>query len=853
MAAIVLPVVAAYAIPAGTAVWASVAITTAASAAGSYFDSQVLMPALFPTETPTQIGDRMSEFELQSAAEGSPIKRLYGSRVRAKGTILWMSEIREIKNDEEISGGGKGGSNSVDVTSYEYRCDIAIGFSERQVNSLLRVDGDGKKLWWGSNVCSVGPSTKIAATERKRVTWNVPALPILPPGHTYPPYAYAPVKTTTKTMRLVADADGPDLTAFKVGHDATVTGFAGGGNNVTGRVVKRKKKSNGKTVLELVNPTRVAEAAGASVSITQTVDKFSKWRCDGVTFYDGTQIAVDPLIDAAEGTANAPYFRGIAYFVIENLRMDSFGRRVPQLSVWAEADASITDGEIIAEELIDAGLSAGQVSAAACDTAVTGFIVSGPQNKLNALRPLLLAYDRIGQEIDGQLVFKPRADVAEITVAEGDLAAHEVGGDAPRKLQINDASGLVLPTEVNVEYIDKDDDEQLGSTKMRKLDGVAGGKGGVISANLPLVLTADEARVIAARLLWVPHTHRQNAQVQLPPSYLHVTENDVLVVTAHGREMKVLVRRIDRGSLSGMHVIEVSSAHVYLLGYYWACCAADDADQWAGGIVYASKDGTNYLTFEAVSAQAILGAALTALADGPVGYWDRESTVQVELHNGALSSKTEREVLDGANTAVLGQEVIAFQAATLVDDDTYELSVLLRGLRNTEAARGGHEIGDRFVLMTGVGVSFREMSQQDIAHERRYKAVATGGDIDDVDAVTFRPIGATLRPFSPCLIEGARDGSNNLTVTWVPRSREPMDEFSQLPIPAMGVSEDYEIDFYSGSTIVRTKTVTGGTRTTTYTAAEQTTDGLTPGDDVDLAVFQMSDVIGRGNPGEATV
>ncbi|MNG17675.1 hypothetical protein D3C84_1016780 [compost metagenome] len=64
-------------------------------------------------------------------------------------------------------------------------------------------------------------------------------------------------------------------------------------------------------------------------------------------------------------------------------------------------------------------------------------------------------------------------------------------------------------------------------------------------------------------------------------------------------------------------------------------------------------------------------------------------------------------------------------------------------------------------------------------------------------------------------------------------------------------SEAYQVDIYSGATVVRTISAT--TPTASYTAAEQTADGLTPGNPVTLRVYQLSDVRGRGFPAIATV
>jgi hypothetical protein len=110
----------------------------------------------------------------------------------------------------------------------------------------------------------------------------------------------------------------------------------------------------------------------------------------------------------------------------------------------------------------------------------------------------------------------------------------------------------------------------------------------------------------------------------------------------------------------------------------------------------------------------------------------------------------------------------------------------------------------------------------------------------------------TVAPFGPSYVAGSRDGSDNLTITWERRSRAIVSPFDLNSSPVLEISENYEIDILDTGTVVRTIEVSAAT-TTTYTAAQQTTDGLTPGDPVDLEIYQMSDVVGRGNKTEATI
>ena len=54
---------------------------------------------------------------------------------------------------------------------------------------------------------------------------------------------------------------------------------------------------------------------------------------------------------------------------------------------------------------------------------------------------------------------------------------------------------------------------------------------------------------------------------------------------------------------------------------------------------------------------------------------------------------------NGANAALLGEEIIQFQTAILVGAGLYTLSNLLRGRRATEGATSSHAVGENFVLL----------------------------------------------------------------------------------------------------------------------------------------------------------
>jgi hypothetical protein len=73
-------------------------------------------------------------------------------------------------------------------------------------------------------------------------------------------------------------------------------------------------------------------------------------------------------------------------------------------------------------------------------------------------------------------------------------------------------------------------------------------------------------------------------------------------------------------------------------------------------------------------------------------------------------------------------------------------------------------------------------------------------------------------------------------------------------VPLTEEAEAYDIEVLDGSTV--TRTLSTGTTSVTYTAAQQLADRgalLGPGDTLDFRIFQLSAVVGRGTPAVVTL
>ncbi len=73
-------------------------------------------------------------------------------------------------------------------------------------------------------------------------------------------------------------------------------------------------------------------------------------------------------------------------------------------------------------------------------------------------------------------------------------------------------------------------------------------------------------------------------------------------------------------------------------------------------------------------------------------------------------------------------------------------------------------------------------------------------------------------------------------------------------MPFAEEAEAYEVEIFDGASVLRT--LSTATTSVTYTATEQTADWgalLAPGDTLDIRIYQLSAVVGRGAPKPVTL
>jgi hypothetical protein len=845
---------------------------------GAYIDQQLF----FKPETQGSEGPRIDELQLQSGSEGSNVHWPLGSRTRVPAGVLWQSPLITEESKEDV--GGKGGGGEQEVTTYHHYCHALLEVCDnRDVDSadpVTRIRANGKTFWKPTTTTSRTGSSNLDVTveTEKRIGSDI------------------------KHMVVESPNGGPDLSTFTPGIDITCSAFVQANNNGTFVCEWTETEGTGETRVIMRNDSAVAES-NASATLSQIQTNFDPTQVADVRILKGgaTQ-APDSKLE--EYVSPAPAYRDKITIFLEKLYLGAFFNAFPQFSIHIEATSSESAGGAISKICARNGLAASDIDVSRVESVVNdeflGMNASGVVDAIDICRPIMMSQNIAVRESGGQLIFYKRGeDEDTVTIAAGDLAAREEGAEVPQVIMINDPATLDMPTDLVARFVDASRRLERGSQRARLK---VGPNRKTMTLDIPVTIQPEDAVDVAKRVGWSVRAERQKpVRISLPPSYVEVEEGDKLTVTAEGETFTVIAKRIDEAAAHWLRAVEgfiessatqsftdgsaddppdydedviyvppapqfqmidlhpyqdeqAESLGIYLLAYNMSRDAL-----WKGAVLYESVDGTNFDLLAPVPFEATAGYCLTALGDISADYWDEVSTVRVRLAHGELESKTELQVLGGANHALIGNEVIGFKTASLVDTGVYDLSGFIRGRRDTRDQTGSHAVGDRFVLIEPLTFHFREFTRSQIGTTRYYKVVPIGGVPGDYTAESGTIRGYTARTFSPGGITSTVDkdsGSGtyqDITVDWFRRTRKRWKffDFGVSPPLVEGI-ERYRVQVMDGAAVKNSYIVNDATAWT-YTQSAQVADWTSVQASYTIRIAQWSETIGYGKTREAII
>ena len=379
------------------------------------------------------------------------------------------------------------------------------------------------------------------------------------------------------------------------------------------------------------------------------------------------------------------------------------------------ASSGPTLNTVVSDLCTLAGITSGERTTSALTQIVRGFVIGQTMTAraaIEALRPAFF-FDAVNGDT---LKFVNRGGSSAVTFDVDDLGAGE-GDAAPMLVDTQLAQERELPSRFNVSYISESADYQIGAQSARR---ETSNSREITTAQIPVVLTDTEAAQVAdinLRDQWAGAAVRRFttglAYSKDEPTDVVSVDDGVVIRTVR------LTKRTDRPAMieweardedaetytsnavgvtitvpeqtlelpgpTDVEVLDLPPLTELPSGNEAAAYIAGRGllSGWSSAIVEISRDGGSaYTSGTVISTAAVMGTATTALADFAGGnVFDECSVARVNVGSATLSSATRAAVLNGANPAVVGDEIIQFRTATLVSTGVYDLTGLLARAR----------------------------------------------------------------------------------------------------------------------------------------------------------------------------
>ncbi len=598
-----------------------------------------------------------------------------------------------------------------------------------------------------------------------------------------------------------------------------------------------------------------------------------------IRVYPGEEIQnPDPLIEAHEGFGNTPAFRGLAYVVLENLELAEFANRVPNLSFEVVADTALSLADLLHEIPSRVGLMNVEVDGLA--TPITGLAIGRDTHARGVMDAVLSTFPVSISEGSGKLRMRaPGADPVRM-IAESDLGAVADGEDTDRfQIRIEREQGGDLLQELELHYGDPARDYQPAIQRARRQQDNSDQRGLV---ETPLYLSAVSAKHQVEELLALNWLGQVSHHLQLPVHYADLEVGDRISYAVAGRSIVLMINEMsieaDRILLSGHPlgtlpftatnsaasgffappiISPVGETQLEILdlpglggdkgGPHIVAASSGTAPGWKGSGIYVSRDaGESYDLIATNRAGSVMGTVLVPPDIGPHAYWDETQSLDVRLIRPEMSleSRSRLGVLNGANLAVVGDEIIQFREAFLEPDGRYHLRGLLRGRGGTEWAMTTHQPGERFILLDGGGLMDMDVPLSSMGQPILTKAVSINKTLDETPPETFTYRARALMPLSPVHVRASRTVAGDLALSWMRRGRIGGAWIDGSDVPLGEETEEYQVDILKAGQPVRTISVTKSQAI--YNVDHQVADFGVPVTAVDVAIYQISTLVGRG-------
>ena len=467
---------------------------------------------------------------------------------------------------------------------------------------------------------------------------------------------------------------------------------------------------------------------------------------------------------------------------------------------------------------------------------VRGYTVQDAGSARAALQPLMLAYGFEAIEQEGILVFQNRDGRATHVITEDHLAIDQ---EQDRSIAFMRGSAAEIAGRVQLSYVSADGNFDVVASEAVHPDDTTIG---ISQSEAPIALTRNEGRQTVSRWIEEVRMGRDTAQFALPPSSINVGAGDIVSIDMADHQGRY---RIDRIEESGLRLVESTriDAEMYepqttldedlVIQPYAASIpvemmfldlplltgdevptaphVAASSDPWSGNVaLYGAAQDSDYTLQKLLSQRAAIGLTTSELVAGPIGIWDRQAGLTVELIAGELSATTKEALLAGGNTLAIGDgsaggwEVMQFQDAVPVAAGRYALAGLLRGQAGTRTMIPAvWPEGSHVVLLDGVpGQIELPAAARGTTRHFRYGPADSPMSASNYQYETHVFQGNGLRPYPVAHLRTAVQGAD-LQVRWIRCTRIDGDVWADDDVPLGEETEVYVLRVVQDGTVLR--------------------------------------------------
>jgi len=515
-----------------------------------------------------------------------------------------------------------------------------------------------------------------------------------------------------------------------------------------------------------------------------------------------------------------------------------------------QSDSAWALGSLVNEICLRAGIPYNKINVNLLYEYVEGFHLSCDNAAYTGIEALSSIFFFDVCNFDGVTNFIPRGGNSIATISIDDLV--DDGNDIYSNQR---KDSIQIPRVYHLEYYDigggLEPDKQ---TSDRSLDSRSQSEVRIQTVVLMQAETAAKKVVINHKV--AIEEQRGELDISLPDSWIWLTVGDI--VTFEGERFRITECAIDDGfqrykiiydrqSAYGSYInavpigtpstaptLVVGSTTLHFidshilrdsddkLGYYVGINGASDA--WSGATVELSTDGgQTYPDVINSNTSVTVGTLTDTLPSHNINYPDERNTLTVQLIKDSLelSPCTLSEMMNRANMAIVGDEIINFSNAVETSPGIWNLSYLLRGRKGTACV--SHSSGERFVLLDRQRLAFVDAELYQLGRTLTFRATTFGASSGAVSSFLFS--GKTQKERTPEYLSAVRDGGN-IVISW-----QGVGRIGGGASVAMG-------QYFTGYRV----TVNGVSQTTT----SETLTIVDPGGAVTISVQQINAITGNG-------